>query len=443
MIDCNQVGAQQEFSLRTCPHKAEANDKQRVVGALFDRVREDNMTLQDAIARNDSDHVIAILENGTDLSILDEDGKTALMIACDKGHSSFVSLLIQYGALTTAAIRSKKNATALDYAMKHAIQGQSTHVVKLLIRKGIGCYQNLGDRLPEIWQVAASRIEILAVLLDPVSLREAVLQVNWSQIKDSSSTFMQRKFRGCLGKQDTASVNALSVHGHLIKRPVTIVTDFCATGVLSNNGRVLKLRNINPEALCESVGQSQKRCYQLAIYLSSEHGFLEIANESQRLVRGFYPTHFPTLKLHPFQTMPQSYCKVIDDRDYKLTAILGKPKLTFYLPQDQGQAAWEYINALTNMCGEDTQQTQCRFDHSYGNCENFVQNVSEIAGINGRFTDYFLKERWDPAKATLYMPVFNSYVLTYNAIIATVLTLIGMRLINRIGLYFAPLRRVE
>lgn len=463
MINCNQVTAEQEFSLRMCPsgthaismdtflHKAHGKDRQRVVSAVFDRVREDNMTtppsptfLHDAIERKDLEHVIAFLGNGTDLSVLDKDGKTPLMIACDNGLVSYVSLLIRYGALTTVAIRSRTNATALDYAINYAIHEQSTGVVKLLIREGVGCYLSFSDQVPVTGHVASSRIEMLASLLDPVALREVVLQANWTQLKTSSSTFLQRKFRQCLGKQDTASVTSLSDHGQLIKRPVTIVSDFCATGVLLTNGKVLKLHNIDPEALCQSVGQSQQRCYQLSIYQFSNKGFLQIANESQWLVRGFYPSNAFTIKLYPFQPAPQTSCEVIDDRAYKFAAIgQNKPKRTFYLPRDQGEAAWEYINALTNMCGEETQQPQCRYDPFYDNCENFVQNVSEIAGLHGRFTDYFLEERWQPTKSSLYIPLFNSYISTYTVIVATVLTMIGMHCINRIGLYFSPLRRVE
>jgi uncharacterized protein len=94
--------------------------------------------LRDAIARRDASSVRALLSEGADLSTVDDEGKTPLMLAAKTGAPEIVELLLRSGADPTAEDKLGYTAEMLanwygEYRMG-AYTTESTKIVEMLRR---------------------------------------------------------------------------------------------------------------------------------------------------------------------------------------------------------------------------------------------------------------------------------------------------------------------
>lgn len=84
-----------------------------------------------AAAAGDADTIAELLEEGSDIHALNEEGRNALMIACLKGHYELADMLIQAGA--DPNLRDKKGFTLMELlAYWNEVDG-----LKLLLSKGV------------------------------------------------------------------------------------------------------------------------------------------------------------------------------------------------------------------------------------------------------------------------------------------------------------------
>lgn len=100
-------------------------------GAIPNKNKNGYTDLMTACSRYCGEDIIrSLLEHGTEVNAVNEDGKTALMIACDNGFIRIVKLLMDYGAEINVISKSGKTAlTKTVYKMR-------LDVVKLLIDRG-------------------------------------------------------------------------------------------------------------------------------------------------------------------------------------------------------------------------------------------------------------------------------------------------------------------
>ena len=112
-------------------------------GARVDAVDEDGRTaLMVAVAKNNADCVKALLVVGADVNAEDKGGETALMKAALNGNAEIVKVLLEAGADVNA--KDKDGFTPLVCAAKKGY----TEIVKALVAAGVDVNMKKGDLCP-------------------------------------------------------------------------------------------------------------------------------------------------------------------------------------------------------------------------------------------------------------------------------------------------------
>ncbi|MBR3627785.1 MAG: ankyrin repeat domain-containing protein [Elusimicrobia bacterium] len=101
-----------------------------------------------------------LIKSGANLNIQNEEGKTALMIAAERGNEKITKLLISKGA--DVNIQSVDKMTALSYAARYG----KTKIVKILISKGADVnHVHYYGKTPLIEAIENTRYETVKLLI--------------------------------------------------------------------------------------------------------------------------------------------------------------------------------------------------------------------------------------------------------------------------------------
>jgi ankyrin repeat protein len=123
-----------------------------------------NSTLFEAVLSNDSQKVIELLKNGSNVNQKGEKRKTALHIAAEKGQIEIVRLLLEHGADPNLA--DWVGSTALDSASSI---GQ-LEIVKLLIQKDAIYHSPDIDVTPIRGAASQGRLDVIKYFIEDLNV---------------------------------------------------------------------------------------------------------------------------------------------------------------------------------------------------------------------------------------------------------------------------------